>query len=188
MPGQSELTRTPNGARSFAAHCAKLISPAFEALYGGSVCEPIWPATEAMNRIVPVLASAIAGAKAWATFTAPIRLTRSTRSQSAGSRFQNGNPNFPEPTPAAWTTWSHRPNRRRIALGQPGHRHRVGDVGHEPLGTSADRLRDDRDGGVAVDQQRDGPLGRERRRDRRAEPVRPSRRPRRRYLSVPDPR
>src|ERR1044071_8870328 len=46
IPGERALTRTPWGARSLAAHCTKLISPALAALYGGSVCEPIWPATD----------------------------------------------------------------------------------------------------------------------------------------------
>ncbi len=56
-------------------------------------------------------AAAIAGANACATFTAPIKLIFSTGSQSAGSSFQNGKPNLPEPTPTAKTTWSHRPKR-----------------------------------------------------------------------------
>src|SRR5437870_5131459 len=104
MPGQRVLTRTPCGARSFAAHCAKLISAALLALYGGSVCEPICPATLARNSIVPDLASISEGANAEATFTAPTTLTFSTRGQSSGVRFQNGKPNFPEPTPTAKTT------------------------------------------------------------------------------------
>src|ERR1700685_3989846 len=52
MPGHTEFTRTPGGARSLPRHCAKLMVAAFAALYGGSVCEPIWPATEAMKTIV----------------------------------------------------------------------------------------------------------------------------------------
>ena len=35
----------------------KLMSAAFDALYGGSVCEPICPATDAISRIEPVFAS-----------------------------------------------------------------------------------------------------------------------------------
>ena len=70
MPGQSVLTRTPNGARSLAAHWAKLMIAAFDALYGGSVCEPICPATDARNSIVPDFASTSTGAKAWATLAA----------------------------------------------------------------------------------------------------------------------
>src|SRR4051812_42314109 len=101
MPGQIVFTRTPYAARSFAAHWAKLISAALAALYGGSVCEPIWPATEEMNVIVPPRCSASLGAKAWATFTAPSKLTASTRLQSVGARFQKGKPYLPEPTPAA---------------------------------------------------------------------------------------
>src|SRR6516165_9530142 len=99
MPGHSALTRTPYGARSLAAHCAKLITAAFAALYGGSVCEPIWPATDERNKIErevlalsPVskrAASAMNGANACAKFTAPIRLTFSTGSQSEGFSFQN---------------------------------------------------------------------------------------------------
>ena len=103
VPGEITFTRTPQGARSRAAHWAKLISPAFDALYGGSVCEPIWPATDEMKSIVPRLAATIAGANAWAAFTAPTRFTRSTGSQSAGVRFQNGKPNLPLPMPAAYT-------------------------------------------------------------------------------------
>ena len=61
---------------------------------------------------MPRLASAIRGAKACATLAAPTRFTRRTRSQSAGSSSQNGNPSLPEPTAAAKTTWSHRPNSR----------------------------------------------------------------------------
>jgi hypothetical protein len=76
---------------------------AFDALYGGSVCEPIWPATDARNTSVPRPRSAIPGATAWATFTIPRTFTRSTRGQSAGVRFVKGNPNLPEPTAAAWT-------------------------------------------------------------------------------------
>src|SRR5262245_40823806 len=101
IPGQRVLTRTPNGARSFAAHWAKLISAALLALYGGSVCEPIWPATRDRKSMDPDRASISAGAKACATFTAPTTLTFSTRGQSSGVRFQNGKPNFPEPTPTA---------------------------------------------------------------------------------------
>ena len=97
------------GARSLAAHWAKLITAAFAALYGGSVCDPICPATDESRSIerpeaVASPPSAIAGANACATLTAPSRLTRITRSQSAGSSFQNGKPNFPEPAPTAKTT------------------------------------------------------------------------------------
>ena len=31
IPGDNAFTRTPYGAKSFAAHCVKLISPAFAA-------------------------------------------------------------------------------------------------------------------------------------------------------------
>ena len=46
MPGHSALARMPCGARSRAAHWVKLITAALAALYGGSVGDPIWPATE----------------------------------------------------------------------------------------------------------------------------------------------
>src|SRR5208337_3180685 len=82
---------------------------------GGSVCEPIWPATEEMNSSVPAPACTSMGANAWATCTAPMRLTRSTGSQSAGLRFQKGNPNLSEPTPTAKTTWSQWPKSARTA-------------------------------------------------------------------------
>jgi hypothetical protein len=45
MPGQTVLTRTPFGERSFAKHCVKLMLASLEALDGGSVGEPICPAT-----------------------------------------------------------------------------------------------------------------------------------------------
>src|SRR3982751_6636646 len=104
MPGHRALTRTPYGARSFAAHCAKLITAALLALYGGSVCEPICPATLARNSIVPDRAAISAGANACAVFAAPTTLTLSTRGQSSGVRFQNGNPNLPDPIATAKTT------------------------------------------------------------------------------------
>ena len=74
------------------------------ALAVGSVGLPFCPATDARNRSVPDRCSASRGAKAWATFTAPIRFTSMTRGQSAGASCQNGKPNFPEPTAAAYTT------------------------------------------------------------------------------------
>ena len=75
MPGQTVLTRTPCGARSLARHWAKLMFAAFDAEYGGSVGEPICPATEAMNTIVPRLRSTMPGATAWATLTMPSTFT-----------------------------------------------------------------------------------------------------------------
>jgi hypothetical protein len=78
--------------------------PAFAALYGGSVCEPICPATDERKSIVPFFRSASLGANACATAAAPTRLTRKTRSQSATSSFQKGKPNLPEPTPTANAT------------------------------------------------------------------------------------
>src|SRR6185436_11996249 len=110
MPGLTVLTRTLRGARSFARHCAKLMLAALLALYGGSVCEPICPATEATNTIVPVCRRAIPGATACATCTIPITLTSSTRGQSPGRTFVNGNPNFPDVTAAAWTRCEIGPN------------------------------------------------------------------------------
>src|SRR5262249_53643513 len=103
MPGQRVLTRTPYGARSLAAHWAKLMTAAFDALYGGSVSEPIGPPTDARNTIGPDRAWTSAGAKAWATWAAPTTLTSRIRCQSAGCRFQNGNPYFPEPIATAKT-------------------------------------------------------------------------------------
>ena len=44
------------------------------------------------------------GATAWATWTSPITSTSSTRRQSSGSTFVNGNPKCPDPIAAAWTT------------------------------------------------------------------------------------
>src|SRR5687767_14431039 len=109
MPGQIVFTRTLWGARSFAAHCAKLMTPALAALYGGSVCEPICPATDARNSSVASPEAINDGANACATWTEPKRFTASTRGQSSGSTFQKGKPNLPDPTPAAHTTWSQRP-------------------------------------------------------------------------------
>ena len=64
------------------------------ALYGGSVCEPICPATEATNTIVPPARSTMCGASACATWVMPMMFTSSTRGQSAGWRFVNGKPNL----------------------------------------------------------------------------------------------
>src|SRR4051812_26618106 len=105
IPGQTVFTRTPRGARSLARHWAKLMLAALDALYGGSVCDPICPATDATNTIVPDPRSAMPGATAWATWTMPMTLTRSTPGQSAGRRLVNGKPNLPDPTAAAWTKW-----------------------------------------------------------------------------------
>ena len=147
MPGQSVLTRTPNGARSLAAHWAKLMTAALAALYGGSVCEPIWPATDerkSIDRDDPAASldsypgpksprPRVAGANAWATFTAPSRLTLITRSQSAGSSFQNGKPNLPDPAPTAKTTWSHRSKRRAISSATRTTAAIVGHVGYQAM-------------------------------------------------------
>src|SRR5687768_17636429 len=57
--------------------------------------------------------------------TAPVKFTSKTRGQSSGSRFQNGNPNLPEPTPAAYTRWSHRPNWLWTEIGRASCRERV---------------------------------------------------------------
>src|ERR1043166_4821039 len=103
MPGQSAFTLTLYGPRSFAAHCMKLISAAFDALYGGSVCEPICPATDAISSIDPARASRNWDVTDWTTFTAHCTLMFITRGASSGVRFQNGNPNLPEPMPTAKT-------------------------------------------------------------------------------------
>ena len=64
MPGQTVFTRMPCGAKSLARHCAKLMFAAFEALYGGSDCEPICPATDATKTNVPLRCETITGATA----------------------------------------------------------------------------------------------------------------------------
>jgi len=64
---------------------------------------------------LPSRAATRSGANACAAWTTPIRFTRRTRSQSPGSRFQNGKPNLPEPTPAATTRWRQGPSEARTA-------------------------------------------------------------------------
>ena len=103
MPGHTVFTRTPWRARSFAMHCAKLMFAALLALYGGSVCDPICPATEAIKTMVPCFRATIPPASACATCTMPMMFTSSTRGQSAGVRLVNGNPNLPDPVAAACT-------------------------------------------------------------------------------------
>src|ERR1700722_5369812 len=97
MPGQTVFTRMPRGARSFAMHCAKLMLAAFDALYGGAVCDPICPATDPTNTIVPLPRPTMCEVIACATLAIPITLTLNTRGQSEGFRLVNGKPNFPEP-------------------------------------------------------------------------------------------
>ncbi len=115
IPGFTVFTRTPCGARSFAKHCAKLIFAALLAEYGGSVWDPICPAIDAINTIVPAFRATIPAAHACATCTIPITFTSITRRQSAGSKFVNGKPNFPDPIAAACTTCPTGPNRASVS-------------------------------------------------------------------------
>ena len=101
MPGFTIFTRMLCGAKSFARHCAKLILAALLALYGGSVWDPIWPATDARKIMVPARRSIIPGAMACATLTIPMTFTSSTLGQSPGLRLVKGNPNLPDPIAAA---------------------------------------------------------------------------------------
>ena len=59
------------------------------------------PATDATKTNVPRRCETITGATACATFTIPMTLTCNTRGPSLGERFENGNPNLPEPIAAA---------------------------------------------------------------------------------------
>jgi general stress protein 26 len=51
------------------------MTAASAALQGGSVCDPIWPATKDKNNIVPLRASVRVGTNACAAWTTPRRLT-----------------------------------------------------------------------------------------------------------------
>src|SRR5215207_1051051 len=110
MPGHSALALMPYAARSRAAHWEKLMTAALAALYGGSVGDPIWPATDDRKQNEPRRWPRSCGTKACAACTHDIRLARSTASQSDGSIDQNGRPSLPDPTPTATTTWWHPPS------------------------------------------------------------------------------
>jgi hypothetical protein len=81
-------------------HWAKLIIAALLALYGGSVWDPICPATDPTKTQVPAPDRTSAGLSAVAMRTIPTMLTSKVRFQSSGESFVKGKPNLLEPIAA----------------------------------------------------------------------------------------